>query len=358
MATISVVVPVHNAEPYLQPCLDSLAAQAASVEVVCVDDGSTDGSEAVLDQYAARHPWLRVLHVANGGAGRARNLGVAAATGEFLAFADADDIVPRGAYDRLLDSVRRTGSDLVVGAVLRVSAGRTWPSGLHSRAILQPEARTHISRTPSLLYDATVWNKLYRRDWWDAHGLRFPEHSTYEDIVPALSAHVLARSVDVLTEPVYLWRLRDDGVPSRSSQRWRLVALEDRLAALDAVDRLLVERGLEDLRLHLQVRLLTMDLPLFLDALPDADPAFRARVAHVVAERLAAADPRALEQVRRWERLVYGLVRRHRWDSAARVYRGRHAARAAAGPAWRLVRRGAGAVRRGRQGHPAAVDEL
>jgi len=338
-AEVSVVVPVHNAVPYLRPCLDSLAQQDVALQVVCVDDGSTDGSEAVLDEYAAHCSWLEVVHTESCGAGQARNLGVARATGAFLAFVDADDIVLPGAYARLLASARRTGSDLVAGAVLRVSAGRTWPSGLHSRAILRAESRTHISRTPSLLYDATVWNKIYRRAWWDHSHLRFPENSTYEDIVPALSAHILAGAVDVLTDPVYLWRLREDGVASRSNQRGRLLALDDRIAALDAVDRLLAERGLEELRMHLQVRLLTMDLPLFLDALPKADPAFRRLFADVVAERLSAADPRALECIRRWERMVYELVVRHYWVPATLTYRGRDAARAVGGPAWRLLRR-------------------
>jgi CDP-glycerol glycerophosphotransferase len=108
--SISVVVPIYNVEPYLAECLESLLAQTAGdLEVVMVDDGSTDGSAAIAERYAELDSCLRLVRQANHGLGHARNTGVAAANGYYLAFADSDDVVPGDAYARLLASTWRGG---------------------------------------------------------------------------------------------------------------------------------------------------------------------------------------------------------------------------------------------------------
>ena len=91
---LSVIVPVYNVAPYLRECLDSLLAQTcADWEAVCVDDGSTDGSGAILDEYAANDPRFRVIHQKNAGVSAARNAAIDVAKGEWIAFLDADDAV-------------------------------------------------------------------------------------------------------------------------------------------------------------------------------------------------------------------------------------------------------------------------
>ena len=92
MPKVSVIIPVFNVEEYLGECLDSILGQTLrEIEVVCVDDGSTDGSAAILDTYAAKDGRVKVLRQPNAGAGAARNAGLAVATGEYLLFCDPDD---------------------------------------------------------------------------------------------------------------------------------------------------------------------------------------------------------------------------------------------------------------------------
>lgn len=195
---LSVVVPIYNVGSYLAPCLDSLlAGTLQDLEIICIDDGSTDGSGELADLYAVKDDRLRVLHVENGGLGRARNIGSDEATGRYLAFADSDDRIPKNAYELLCGSMEETGSDLATGRVRRFNDTRSYLSGLHTRAIPSAARRTHISRMPSLVYDTTAWNKAYRRGFWDEHHLRFPEGVVYEDIPVTVPAHVLAEAVDV-----------------------------------------------------------------------------------------------------------------------------------------------------------------
>ena len=108
---ISVVVPFYNLEGYVRPCLDSVASAArgvdAGLEVICVDDGSTDGTPAALDGFAAEDPRIRVVHKPNGGEGSARNAGVAAATGDWVTFLDGDDVWLQNHLEVAVPLIRR-----------------------------------------------------------------------------------------------------------------------------------------------------------------------------------------------------------------------------------------------------------
>ena len=115
-ARVSVVVPIYNVAPYLETCLQSIAAQTLrDIEVVMVEDGSTDESPSIAEAFSERDPRFRLVRQANAGLGAARNTGIEHATGEFLVFADSDDAVPRDAYELMLSTLAETGSDFVTG---------------------------------------------------------------------------------------------------------------------------------------------------------------------------------------------------------------------------------------------------
>ena len=112
---ISLISPVYNAEKYLQACLDSVLAQTifTELQVLLIDDGSTDASGQICDVYAQKYPNIYVSHRQNGGVSAARNAGLELATGEFVAFADADDLLRPEMMERLYAGAQQTGADLV-----------------------------------------------------------------------------------------------------------------------------------------------------------------------------------------------------------------------------------------------------
>lgn len=226
---LSIVVPAYQVEEYLADCLASILDQSyRALEVVVVDDGSTDTTSAIADRVAAQDPRVTVIHQSNEGLGAARNTGARAAQGEYLAFADSDDLVVPGAYAAMVGSLESSGADVALGAVERLRGEDRFMTPLMAENHRTPATGISLEDRPLLLADVFAWNKVYRRRFWDATDLTFPVDVRYEDQPTLTRALVAAGGIDVLTEPVYLWRVRTDG-SSISQQRADPRDLSDRL---------------------------------------------------------------------------------------------------------------------------------
>jgi CDP-glycerol glycerophosphotransferase len=307
---ISVVVAFFNNEDDLGDCLDSIAAQSfADLEVIMVDDGSTDHSAQIARAKAAADPRFTLLQPEHGGPGGARNRGVERARGEFLAFVDGDDVLPANAYELLLHALERSGSDFVSGAVYRVGPKGINPSALHSLALKGRQTGTHITRTPRLLYDVSVWNKLFRRSFWDQHALSYPEGVVWEDIRLMTKAHVLARAVDVIPDIVYYWRERAQGRLSITQSRTSIANLRDRMTALADIDEFIAVHSTGRLLRAHQRKALKNDLWLYVQDLHKVTEAYRAEFADLVNGYLDHVGRRVLRSLPAPHKLAYHLVR-------------------------------------------------
>src|SRR4051812_2248631 len=314
MARISVVVPVYNVEEYLRECLDSVIAQSfKDLEVVLVDDGATDGSVAICEEYVAKDERFKLVRQPNAGLGAARNTGAREATGEFLAFLDSDDALPKHALRTLLRSLDRTGSDFATGNVFRFSRGDSSQAPFVAKAFARSRPKTHITKFRGLLVDRIAPNKLFRRSFWDRHKFAFPEGMTHEDIPVILPAHFLASSVDVIAEPTYLYRVREAGGLSITQRRLEQKVLMDRLAAVSYVSRFLAKHRRRAKRWY-DASVVAEDLRYYLNVLPHADDAYKALFAHEVNKFLDTISPKAFEPLMAIERVKWQLVRRRRLD--------------------------------------------
>lgn len=223
------MVPVYNVETYLAECLDSILVQPlADLEVVVVDDGSTDGSGRIAEEYARKDDRIRLVRQENAGLGAARNNGVPLCRGEYLTFVDSDDVLPSDAYTPLVETLDRTGSDLAVGRLKRFDSTREWASPRMRENHARDRLRTGVEEFPGILADVWAMNKVYRRSFWDAAGLAFPEGVRYEDQPTLTRAYLLADSFDVLRHTSYLWRSREDQ-SSITQRRHEIADLRDRV---------------------------------------------------------------------------------------------------------------------------------
>ncbi|MFJ3970514.1 CDP-glycerol glycerophosphotransferase family protein [Streptomyces parvus] len=307
---LSVVVPVHNVEAYLEDCLRSVAEQTLdAIEVVMVDDGSTDGSARIAAEFAARDSRFRLIRQQNAGLSAARNTGVrhTTPTVPYLAFADSDDVVVHDAYERMTASLESSGSDLATGNVWRLT-GQGRQQAWQYRWLTGPRTRTHITRDPRLLADRVAWNKVFRRTFWDTHAFTFPEGRLYEDTPVMIPAHHLAGSVDVLAEHVYYWRVREGSITRR---RTDVTGVRDRIAACEQVSAFLGGRDAAQRRAY-DASCLRDDFGYFLDGLPMGGEAYRAAFLEGAGPFVDRAGPEVLEGLPVELRIKWQLVRERR----------------------------------------------
>ncbi|GGT92541.1 bifunctional glycosyltransferase/CDP-glycerol:glycerophosphate glycerophosphotransferase [Actinomadura citrea] len=331
---LSVVVPFHNTEEYLQECLESLAGQTlGDLEVIMVDDGSTDNGAVIAKDMCGRDPRFRLLTRENEGPGPARNAGVRQARGEYLAFADADDVVEREAYARLVASLERTGSDLASGNVQRMDDDRTWQSHLHDGLFTESRAKTHVSSMPMLMRDRTPWNKVYRRVFWARTGLEFPP-GYYEDPPVTARAHALARSVDVLSETVYFWRKRPGSI---TEDRYDWDNFSQRMRSARTVREGLADYAPQLLNAYDEHVLIPIELRVLFEALPRTQEENRGELVAMGAALARQVSARVLKRQPAMTRLQLHLLCRRMLPELLEVLRYVQLRKAADAP---RVRRG------------------
>jgi glycosyltransferase involved in cell wall biosynthesis len=206
---VTVVVPVYNTMPYLTRCLRSLLAQsigADRMEIIAVDDGSTDGSQRELDRFARRHPdLLRVVHQRNsGGPAAPCNRGLALATGRYVYFVGADDYLGPEALARLVAAADRYGSDVVLGRVVGVNNRY-----IHPEVFARTEPAADLFDPDSGLRWSLSNIKLFRRELVERHGLRFGEDMPVASDQPfTIEALYRANRITVLADYDYYYAVR------------------------------------------------------------------------------------------------------------------------------------------------------
>jgi CDP-glycerol glycerophosphotransferase len=308
---VSVVVAFYNNADTLADCLKSIAAQTMpDLEVLMVDDGSTDDSAKIAQAQAGADPRFTLIQVPHGGSpGYTRNFGIDRATGEFLAFVDSDDMIPRKCYELLVHTLESTGSDFVSGNVLRIGSEGITQSALHAQAIKGRRLRTHITKTPALLYDVSVWNKLFRKTFWDAHKFRYAEGVVWEDLRLMARAHVLATSVDVIPDHIYYWRHRPQGELSITQSRTDISNLRDRVAALLDIDEFLAAHSTAKLVRQHQRKALVNDLWLYVRDLYKVTEDYQREFIDLANSYLAQVSNRVYRTLPATHKLAYYLIR-------------------------------------------------
>ncbi|GGE56077.1 hypothetical protein GCM10011391_38860 [Pullulanibacillus camelliae] len=311
MPKVSVIVPVFNVEPYLEACLDSLVQQTLTdIEVIMVNDGSTDNSPDIMEKYSKLFPNFKSFHKENGGLGQARNFGVTKATGDYIIFLDSDDYVAAHAYELMYETALQTGSDIVVGNVERFNSTKIFKSGLHKKVFSETTLNTHISRYPDLMYDTTAWNKLYKKSFWEHHQFKFPEGILYEDIPVTIPAHFLSHSTDILEDVIYYWREREGNDQSITQKRYEIKNFVDRLTVVRMVDHFLREHHVEEALYDLFIyKSLNVDILLYLNQLDEVNNDYLQVFFTRVGEYLKTIPEKTLDKLNAIDRLKYYFVK-------------------------------------------------
>lgn len=232
---ISIIMPVYNVSDYLAQCLESVLGQTyTNLQIICVDDGSTDGSGEICDFYAKKDSRLQVIHQKNAGAGAARNVGLSAAEGDFIGFVDSDDYIAPEMYQSLLDVLIQTDSDIAACNTVEVFQNRI--VGNDSGGELQCFSGIELLKKTAEHWKYYIMvNKLFRREL--VQDGRFPEGNIIDDGFYTYQIIAKARKVAWIESGLYYYRQRRSSVMNLASYEARreLDALRLQKAKVDFV---------------------------------------------------------------------------------------------------------------------------
>lgn len=212
---VSIIIPVFNEETYLENCMESLLKQTCrNIEIICTDDGSTDTSLAMLENYAAQDKRVVVLQQKNQGPGLARNLALQNAQGKYILFVDADDSLEPSAAEACAAIMERSACDMVVFNThiiedARSVSGLKNASGEYITLVNdQNEGAMNKTETIKLMLIATVWGKMFRADLINRYRVRFSRHMVGEDARFLLCYLLIVKSAYALNQIFYHYYLR------------------------------------------------------------------------------------------------------------------------------------------------------
>lgn len=247
-ALISVIVPIYNMEKYLPECVDSIRKQTyGNLEILLVDDGSTDGSLRTCEEYAKKDSRIRVIHRENGGLSAARNTGLDQATGDWIGFVDSDDWVEPDLYETLLTLAQEHQAEVACSRHFREYVNGHAPvSNTGKVDVLHGMEEIARGKLSDGSFDVAVWNKLYVATFF-ADGLRFPVGKKHEDHL--INYHIMldCNTVVCIDRPLYHYRQRKGSIVHAPSVRSMLDMWELRKDGYDKLKDMLPQ----DLRIKL-----------------------------------------------------------------------------------------------------------
>ena len=245
MKKISVLVPIYNVEKYLPECLDSLIAQTLKdIEIICINDGSTDSSLQIIKRYAKKDSRIIVINKKNSGYGDSMNQGLAKATGEYIAIVESDDYIDEDACENLYKLAKKHNADIVrANYYHHTDAGDEVHYAIKGQRLDYP---MNIDEDPAILYEApAIWSAIYRRDFLKKNHIEFlpTPGASYQDTGFNMKALCSAERI-VYTDKAYLHYRTDNSnssVKSRDKMDYVLkeyTEIENYLGKIDASEKI------------------------------------------------------------------------------------------------------------------------
>lgn len=250
MPKVSVIIPVYNVEKYLRECLDSVINQTLKdIEIICINDGSADGSLNILKEYCQKDSRIIVVDKKNEGAGKAREVGIKQATGEYLAFLDGDDLYLTDFLEKMYDNAKENNSDIVICPVKKYDtkiAEYVDASASFLVDNIPPQQPFCAKDIPDFIFTSFQnwnWNKIFRRSFIEFNDIHFQTIYRTNDLYFTCCALVLAERISTINEPLVIYRI---GM-SENSQATNFKHPFDFYYAFKTLRKFLIKNNLYDL---------------------------------------------------------------------------------------------------------------
>ena len=221
---ISVIIPVYNVEDYIGECLDSLKAQTyKNLEIILIDDESTDNSGNICDDYAIRDDRIKVIHKKNGGAASARNEGLKIATGEYLTFVDSDDYLDAESYEYMINKIQEYNADLIQCGLRRIYKNKIvdYKNDVLVSKITEFDVESYLKRYTFDWTCGLIWDKLFKRELFD--GIYFETGHKVDDEFFTYQGVMNAKKIICSPEIFYNYRQRKSSVVNETDSLERML---------------------------------------------------------------------------------------------------------------------------------------
>lgn len=234
---ISLIIPVYNVEKYLHKCFDSIVKQTyKNLEVIIVNDGSTDGSDRIIEEYAEKYDNFRAFKIENRGQGGARNYGLSIATGEYICFLDSDDYISEDCIEKLADAVKKYDCDMVACNNYDVTEDGTilnlYKNKFKNRC-------TNVEEEPEILFNrVSPWGKLFKKELFE--GVEFVTRKWYEDMRLTPKLCIRAKKIAYIDDALFFYVQRQGSTMNNSQAKRNLEIIE----AFEDLRTFLKEEGL------------------------------------------------------------------------------------------------------------------
>ena len=239
---VSVIIPVYNVAPYLRESLDSVICQTyKKLEIIIIDDGSTDGSREICDEYEKKDGRICLIHQNNKGLSAARNAGLDCITGDAIAFLDSDDEYHHDFIRLMIETMNQEETDIVVCGYSTQKTEAKMECDEDTKRTGPSINKGRYNRIEALraladgMLNHGVWNKLYKKELWDS--IRFPEGFVYEEVRTTYQILDLVNSITVIDQPLYLYRDRPGSITNTKTCK----NIKDRLIARDEFEAFISE---------------------------------------------------------------------------------------------------------------------
>lgn len=209
---ISVIVPVYNVEGFLENSVKSITEQTfKNLEIILVDDGSTDNSGLICQKLVEQDSRIKVIHKENGGLSSARNAGLDVATGVYVMFIDSDDLYEKNSCEVLYNKIEKTNADFVTANYIHITYdGQKWEKPLFNFEDFKLEISDY--KKSFFVMNSVVWNKIFRRDFIEEHKLRFVPKAIAEDAIFSTYCYVHSNNAYYINDIVYNYRQNKENV--------------------------------------------------------------------------------------------------------------------------------------------------
>ena len=313
---VSVIIPIYNVEDYLEDTLNNLLNQTFinNMEVIMVDDGSTDNSRYIIEKYALDYDNFHAFHKENEGLSASRNYGLDRAKGEYVHFLDADDSVVDNGYEKLYNIAIENDSDIVTAPVIRLKRYNIFDGKFYKNSLKkfnQNIYSTKFENYPELIWDLFITNKLYKREFLNKNNLRLIEvDKAYCDDSPfSLMTYLRADNISISTDIFYYWRVRQRGELSITQKLDEIQTFYDRLYSnnfcLNEINKFqLPEQTLKEFYL----KLLNHDLYLHFNKFYKYDEKYHLDLIRKTKPILDCIPDEYKEEINSFKRIVYKMV--------------------------------------------------